>query len=164
MVELPPPSDTGDGDGSRGVVVEHAAVAFVLHQDQGAGFGDGRIDARRADVPLQEFLPQHLAADLDQGIGDASCKPSGSFSSKAGDFAGLVDGRHDDEMGRLLAGQLEMYSPMSVSMASIQSSLASLWLNSISSLTMDLSPFTMRPGRRTFANADNDGVGFSAVC
>ncbi len=100
--------DAGDGDVDGRCGGAHAAVAFVLDQAQGAGFGDGEIDAGEADFGFLEFLAQDVAADLDERIDVVGVIDAGHlFMEQAGDFLlGLVDRRHDDVRG-LFVGQLD---------------------------------------------------------
>ncbi|MCY1465514.1 hypothetical protein D9M71_836690 [compost metagenome] len=49
--------DPGHGDMHRWHRGRHAAVAFVLYQQQGAGLGDGEVDTGNADIRFEELLP-----------------------------------------------------------------------------------------------------------
>ena len=100
--------DAGDGDVHLGHGGAHAPVAFVLDEAQGAGLGHREVDARQADVGFLELLAQHPAADLDEGVHVVGVVDAGDVLGKQpGDLLlGLVDRRHDD-VGRLLAGQLD---------------------------------------------------------
>jgi hypothetical protein len=100
--------DAGDGDVHLGHRGAHAAVAFVLDEAQGAGFGHGKVDAGEADVGDLELLAQHAAADLDQRVHVVGVFHAGDvLGEQLGDLLlGLVDRRHDD-VGRLLAGELD---------------------------------------------------------
>ena len=48
--------DAGDGDSTRPAPWLHAAVALVLDKADGAGLGDGEIDAGEADLGFHELL------------------------------------------------------------------------------------------------------------
>ncbi len=99
--------DTGDGDVHRWHGGAHAAVAFVFHQQQGAGFGYREVHAGDADIGLEEFLPQRTAADLDELVDILGVFHAELVMEQRGDLAGiLVNGRHDD-VGRLFVVELD---------------------------------------------------------
>ncbi|MCY1368802.1 hypothetical protein D9M69_558030 [compost metagenome] len=74
----------------------HATVAFVFHQQQGAGFGHGEVDAGDADVRFEEFLPQDSATDLNELVYVLGVFHAKFVVEQGRDLTGvLVDCRHD---------------------------------------------------------------------
>ncbi|MCY1178662.1 hypothetical protein D9M73_190270 [compost metagenome] len=74
----------------------HAPVAFVFHQQQGAGFGHGEVDAGDADVRFEEFLPQDFATDLNELVNVLGVFHAKFVVEQGRDLTGvLVDCRHD---------------------------------------------------------------------
>ncbi len=75
----------------------HAPVAFVFHQQQGAGFGHGEVDAGDADVGFEEFLPQDPATDLNELVNVLGVFHAKFVVEQGRDLTGiLVDRRHND--------------------------------------------------------------------
>ena len=99
--------NAGDRNVNLGHRGAHAPIAFVLHQAQGAGFGDAKVHTREANVGVGKLAAQHTTADLDEGIHVFGVGHAGYFFGK--EFGNLclclVDGRHDD-VRRLLTRQL----------------------------------------------------------
>ncbi len=100
--------DAGDGDVNVGHRGAHAAVALVLDQAQGTGFGDREVYTGHADLGGHEFLAQDSATDTDQFVDRVGVTGARHLvGEQAGDLLlGLVDRRHDDVRG-LLAVELD---------------------------------------------------------
>ena len=82
-------------------------VALVGHQDDGAGIGDGEVDARDAHVGAQELLAQGAAGDLRHVAQFFRVRVAEFVVQQRRDLlAGLVDGGRDDVRRRFL-GELD---------------------------------------------------------
>ena len=100
--------NAGDGDVHVRHGGAHAAIAFVFHQAQRAGFRHGKVHPGNPDIGLQIHAAQGIAAQLDQLVHVFGVRRGRDIVVKQrGDLRlGFVNRRHDDVAG-LFARQLD---------------------------------------------------------
>jgi hypothetical protein len=82
----------------------HAAVALVLHQQQGAGFGNGKIHTAQSHLGFGEALAQHAAGNVRQFFHIFGIRRLRNFFVKNGGHLVFVfvNGRHDNVRWRFV--------------------------------------------------------------
>ena len=89
----------------------HAPVAFVFHQQQGAGFGDGEVHAGNTHIRFHEFPTQGPATNLDQLVNVFGLRLAQFVVEQLGHLPRVLVDRWHNDVGGLFVVELNNVFP-----------------------------------------------------